>query len=263
MGLVLAAAALFGHATAGAAMLAALLSTVATAAIQEVLVNRAARHALGEGEMRSSPGMWLKASAPLAGGTACSQATFYADILALGLIRSTVEAAIYMAASRTLTLASFAQYALSIVSGRRLAAAKVDGGHGALMALTSASTRLTIFSTFAAVAIVLLAGAPLLSLFGQSFSSAYPTLLILCIGALARSLPGQKEAVLTVLGFQRGLFWISFATLVIAIGANLTLVGPMGATGAACASALAAIFRSALVIVSCRLALAPSDRAPL
>jgi O-antigen/teichoic acid export membrane protein len=262
MGLVLIAAAIFGHATAGAAMLAALLATVATAALQEMLVSRAAHRALGDGETCSSPGIWLKASAPLAGGTACSQATFYADILALGLMRSPAEAAIYIAASRTLALASFAQYALSMVSGRRFAAAKADGGHPALAALASASTRLTILATFAAVAIVLLAGAPLLSLFGQPFSSAYPALIVLCIGALARALPGQKEVALTILGFQRGLFWIAFATLAVAIIANLTLVGPMGATGAACASALAAIFRSGLVIALARFALSRSSRSP-
>ncbi len=263
MGLALAAAAFFGAATAGAAMLAAFVTTLVTAGIQHVLVQRAARAALGEGETRSSTRVWLTASAPLAGGTACSQAASYADILALGLLRSPAEAAIYIAASKTLALASFAQYALSIVSGRRFAAAKADGGHKALAALSSNSTRLTISATFAAVALILLAGAPLLSLFGQSFSSAYTALAILCIGAMARALAGQKEAILTVLGFQRGLFWIQFATLAVAVLANFSLTGSWGATGAACASALAAIFRSALVVAVARIALAPARRGGL
>jgi O-antigen/teichoic acid export membrane protein len=256
MAVVLGVAALFGHATAGAAVLAALLSTFATVAIQEVLVGRAARRALGDGKTRTFPAVWLKASAPLAGGTACGQATYYADILALGLMRSPAEAAIYIAASRTLALASFAQYALSMVSGRRFAVAKAVGGNKALAALTTASTRLTVLASLAAVAVVLLAGGPLLALFGQLFSTAYPVLIVLSIGAMARALPGQKEAVLTVLGFQRELFLISLATLIVAIVANLALIGPLGATGAACASTLAVIFRSALIMTLSRLAFA-------
>jgi O-antigen/teichoic acid export membrane protein len=142
------------------------------------------------------------------------------------------------------------------VSGRRFAAAKADGGRNALAALASASTRLTILVSLAAVIFILVAGAPLLSLFGQLFANAYPALVILCIGAMARALAGQKEAVLTVLGFQRALFWISFAALIVAVLANLSLTGGFGATGAACASALAAIFRSALVVALARIALA-------
>jgi O-antigen/teichoic acid export membrane protein len=262
MGLALAAAALLGEASANTAMLAAFVTTLATAGMQRVLVGRAARSTLGEGATRCATRLWLTASAPLAGGTACSHATFYADILALGLLRSPAEAAIYIAASRTLTLASFAQYALSIVSGRRFAAAKVDGGKRALAALVATSTRLTILASLAAVTIILVAGAPLLSLFGQLFSSAYPALVILCVGAMARALAGQKEAVLTVLGFQRGLFWISFAALIVAVIANLCLTAPFGVTGAACASALAAMFRSALVVALARIALAPARHAP-
>jgi O-antigen/teichoic acid export membrane protein len=255
MGLVLAAAALAGHATAGAAMLAAFLATLATASIQEVLVRRAAHAALGEGELRSSVRLWLKASAPLAGGTACGQATFYADILILGLLRSPAEAGLYIAASRTLALASFAQYALAMVSGRRFAAAKADGGKSALTALATASTRLTVVASLVAIVVVLLAGASLLSLFGQSFASAYPVLSVLCIAAMARALAGQREAVLTVLGFQHGLFWISGVTLAFAILANISLIGLMGATGAACAAALAALLRSLLLIGLARVAL--------
>jgi O-antigen/teichoic acid export membrane protein len=256
MGLGLAVAAFLGHATAGAAMLAAFLATLATASIQSVLVRRAARQALGEGSARGSLPLWLKASAPLGGGTACDQAAGYADILALGLLRSPAEVAIYIAATKTLALASFAQYALSVVAGRRFAAAKADGGPKALEALAAASTKLTVAASLAAIALLLVAGVPLLSLFGNLFAQAYPALVILCLGAMARAAAGQKEAVLTVLGCQRGLFWISFATLGVAILANLSFTSLFGVTGAACATALAAIFRSAAVIALARVALA-------
>jgi O-antigen/teichoic acid export membrane protein len=260
MGAALALAAYLGHATAGAAMLAVFMATLVTASIQTVLVHRAARRILGEGEARGSVRVWLASSAPLAGNTACTQAAAYADMLALGLMRAPAEAAIYIAASRTLALASFAQYALSVVAGRRFAAAKADGGHAALEALSAASTRLTVLASLAAVTLILVAGVPLLSLFGQLFASAYPALAILCIGAMARAVAGQKEAILTVLGFQRGLFLISLATLAVAIFANLGLTSAFGATGAACASALSAIFRSALVIALARIALASRGR---
>jgi O-antigen/teichoic acid export membrane protein len=159
-----------------------------------------------------------------------------------------------------LALASFAQYALAIVSGRRFAAAKAEGGHRALAALGAASTTLTILASLAAVVFILVAGVPLLSLFGKLFASAYPALAILCVGAMARALAGQKEAILTVLGFQRGLFWVSFVVLLVAVAANLAFVGAWGATGAACASALAAIFRSAALIALARIALSRAGR---
>ncbi|MFI5012701.1 MAG: lipopolysaccharide biosynthesis protein, partial [Hyphomicrobiales bacterium] len=202
MGLVLAAAAYLGHASAGSAMLAALLATLATASIQGFLVHGAARSALGEGAARGSARVWLAASAPLAGGTACDQASAYADVLALGLLCTPAEAAIYIAASKTLALASFAQYALAIVAGRRFAAAKADGGPKALAALAVASTRLTIIASLAAIIVLLTAGPKLLSLFGCEFADAYPALAMLCVGVVARALAGQREAILTVLGFQ-------------------------------------------------------------
>ncbi|MFI5015899.1 MAG: polysaccharide biosynthesis C-terminal domain-containing protein, partial [Hyphomicrobiales bacterium] len=102
------------------------------------------------------------------------------------------------------------------------------------------------------------AGPKLLSLFGCEFADAYPALAMLCVGVVARALAGQREAILTVLGFQRGLFWISLATLCMAVTANLILTRSFGVMGAASAAALAAIFRSAALISLARVALEPT-----
>ena len=260
VGLALAAAAFLGHPTAASAMLAAFLATLVTATIQSVLVRRAVRQEIGEGPRRNASRAWLRASAPLAGGIACDQVSAYADVLALGLLASPAEAAIYIAASKTLTLANFAQYALGVVAGRRFAAAKARGGGGALTQLAAASTRLTLVASLAAIGFVLVAGVPLLALFGKDFGGAYPVLAALCVGVLARAACGQKEAILTMLGYQKGLFLISFATLVVALIADFGLTFLYGVMGAAAACAIVATFRSAAVILLARRALAPAGR---
>ena len=250
VGLALAAAAFLGH----------FLATLVTATIQSVLVRRAVRQEIGEGPRRNASRAWLRASAPLAGGIACDQVSAYADVLALGLLASPAEAAIYIAASKTLTLANFAQYALGVVAGRRFAAAKARGGGGALTQLAAASTRLTLVASLAAIGFVLVAGVPLLALFGKDFGGAYPVLAALCVGVLARAACGQKEAILTMLGYQKGLFLISFATLAVALIADFGLTFLYGVMGAAAACAIVATFRSAAVILLARRALAPAGR---
>src|SRR5690606_31469963 len=157
---------------------------------------------------------------------------------------------IYFAAARSLALAGFVAYAMTLVWGRRFALDLAVKSRAQLQGSILEATRLTLWATVLAVAAALAAGPVLLGTFGAEFLAGQGAMWILGAGMVLRAVAGQAGEVLIVTGRQREGLLIGLGVLAVTLALGLVLVPWLGIMGAALASALAMAFRTlALVLV--------------
>lgn len=193
--------------------------------------------------------LWLRASLPLLLLSGLEDLTSYADILVLSLLSGPDIVGLYFAAARTLALAGFVAYAMTLVSGHRFALDLASANRSDLQTSILEATRLTFWATLVAVGLALVAAPWLLGAFGSDYLAGQPLMIVLGLGMVARAMSGQSAEALVVLGRQReGLIIALGVVAVTAVGA-LALVPELGALGAAIASATAMACRTLALAV--------------
>ncbi|UYO00961.1 MAG: oligosaccharide flippase family protein [Devosia sp.] len=225
-----------------------------TAGLALILSRRIARLApRGATAVRSQRRLWLMASLPLLVLSGLEDLTGYGDVLMLSLLADPAEVGIYFAAARSLALAGFVAYAMTLVAGRRFALDLAGKSRSALQDSILENTRMTVWATLAAVGIALLAGPFLLGVFGEGFLAGYGAMVILGVSMILRALVGQAGEALIVLGRQALGVAVALGVLAVTIVLCLLLVPAYGIVGAALASAGAMLCRSmALALVLLR-----------
>lgn len=232
---------------------AVLIGTMAlvTAALALILARRL-RGIVPEGAApgRGQRRLWLMASLPLLVLSGLEDLTSYADVLVLSLLAEPEQVGIYFAAARSLALAGFVAYAMTLVWGRRFALDLAGKSRDELQRSVLESTRLTLWATFAAIAAALLAGPLLLGAFGPEFLAGYGIMFVLGAGMVLRAMAGQAGEALIVLGRQREGMLVGLCVLAVNVALAFALVPAFGIFGAALASAAAMACRTlALALV--------------
>lgn len=226
-----------------------------TAGLTLVMQRRLAR--LSSDGRRASAGqkrLWLRASLPLLLLSGLEDLTSYADLLMLSLLADAEAVAVYFAAARSLALAGFVAYAMTLVFGRRFALDRAGRSRAELQASITQSTRVTLWATLVAVAGGIAAGPLLLEAFGPQFADGYVVMLVLGLGMVVRAMAGQAGEALIVLGRQRAGMVVGLLVLAVTAGLALLLIPIWGMLGAAVASAAAMSARTvALTLVLKRL----------
>lgn len=226
---------------------------VVTAGLALVIRQRLARLAphAGRGSVRQRR-LWLHASLPLLLLSGLEDLVSYADVLLLSLLADPEDVGLYFAAARSLALAGFVAYAMTLVSGRRFALDLAGRSRADLQASILEATRLTVWATVGAVVVTVLAGPILLGAFGPAFLDGLPIMWILGAGMVVRALAGQAGEVLVVAGRQREGIAVGFCVLAVMLGSGLVLIPQFGIFGAAWASALAMATRTLVLIAVVR-----------
>lgn len=227
-------------------MAAALGAIAATALAQAFCFWRALPKPLREARARFEWPLWLRASAPLGLVVLADQGGGFADVIALGFLASPEETGAYFAAARIIGLVGLGAFAVSAISGRRLALHHARGEIDELRDFVRVSTRWTFLGSLALVLVLAPCGPLLLSLFGRDFVSAAPALTILAIGLLARAASGQAEEILVVLGHQQTSARIAVVCALLAIAGSFAAAAFWGPLGVAAAMAFTAGVRSFL-----------------
>ena len=195
---------------------------------------------------------WLRTSAPLGLVVLADQAGGFADVIALGFMAAPEDTGAYFAAARLVALVALGTFAVSVVSGRRFALHHARGETQELAAHVRASTQWTFCGSLVLVLFLAPAGPLLLSLFGRDFAAAWPALVILGCGLLARAACGQAEELLAVTGHERTNARIAIICAVIAVAGCFIAASSFGLIGVAGAMALTAAIRSLLFIRAAR-----------
>jgi O-antigen/teichoic acid export membrane protein len=191
---------------------------------------------------------WLMASLLMVPAMTAEELFVWIDVLILGFLVSPDQASLYFAAQRSLSLAAFVQYGFMLVAARGFSLSLASADRAGLQARITRSTNATFWLTIPSVAITLVAGYPLLALFGPAFLDAYPCLVLLGLAYVIRSATGQAAELLVVQGRYRLSLVIVSISVAICIAAMLLLVPRYGIHGAAAAMVIVQMLR--LVVVT-------------
>jgi len=195
---------------------------------------------------------WLRGSAPFAIMHGMEPLFSFMSVIVMSFFVSPAHIGVFFAATRIIQVVALIPYAAAVGSAHLFSAAHANDDKARLTLLTREVSLLTFVSSTAATVGVAAFGCFLLSLFGEGFSEGYPVLLILAAGVVLRSFFGPAEDILNMTGF--GSF--SAKTYVVMVVANaalsVALIIPFGVTGAAFATTLALVFRSAWLALAAR-----------
>jgi O-antigen/teichoic acid export membrane protein len=233
-------------------MIALTIAIWSTSLLQLVLVERRLAGVVPRGPRKYEVRRWFSVSLPIVTVWTFYTALAYADVLVLQQFRPPEEVAHYYAAVKTLALVGFIHFSIVAAVAHQFTALHVAGDRDRLAAFVARSIRWTFWPSLGATLIMLAAGKPLLWLFGPNFVEAYPFMLILAVGLMARAAVGPAERVLNMLGEQR----ICAAIYAVAFAANaggcVALAPKLGGLGAALATSGAIVLESAMLFVAAR-----------
>lgn len=203
--------------------------------------------------------LWTRTSLPLLMIDGFTLFILNLDVLLLEYLRvSPAQIGIYFAALKTISLIAFVHFSISAVAMPRFAALHARGEIAEIRQFLARMQKWCFWPSALGAALLLIAGEPLLWLFGPDFVEAYPVMFILAVGLLVRALAGPAQNLLAVSGHQDKAAMILFATLLLNGSLGLALIPSFGIEGAAIAISAAFAFEAIATIVLTR-RLFPAD----
>src|SRR5262249_14136876 len=149
-----------------------------------------------------------------------------------------VDAGIYFAAAKTMSLIMFVPYAVGSALANRFAALNARGDADALEATVRDAVRWTFSPSLAGAVLILAVGRPVSSLFAPDCASAHVMRFVLAGGLLFRASVGPAEFLLNILGAQRWSACVLVTAAALDTALLLALVPTFGVIGAATATAV-------------------------
>jgi O-antigen/teichoic acid export membrane protein len=247
----MALALLAGYApSAETAILAAIAATYATTIYQLVSVTARIDRRIPTGPHSTNFRLWMAVSLPIFLVEGFFFLLTNADVLMVGFFLDPHDVAVYYATVKVLALVHFVYFAVKAGVAQQYAQLMhADGGAGlARFARTTVSW--TFWPSLAMGIVLLLAGKPLLMLFGPGFDEGYTLLFLLVPGVLARAAVGPAESLLTMTGYQNVCAAIYSAALALNIGLNVLLIPQFGLWGAALGTAVATLFEASALAIT-------------
>jgi O-antigen/teichoic acid export membrane protein len=233
---------------AGAAMIATSLTAIGQYLAERHRQNRT----LTPGPRSYALSAWMRLSLPLLLIDGLTLLMLNLDVLILNLFTGPEDVAIYFAAARTISLVSFVHFAVGAVAGPRFATLHAGRRQAEISGCLRQMQKWSVLPSAAAAAVLLILGEPLLALFGEAFTQAYPVMFVLAMGLILRALAGPAQNLLVVTGHQNTAALILMITVFLNAGLCLALIPAMGLMGAATATAAAFGFEAMATIMVAR-----------
>jgi O-antigen/teichoic acid export membrane protein len=181
----------------------------------------------------------VRVGGPLAGLAALNIALATIDVVAVSLLRGDADAGRYAAAARLAFISTSVLVVANAVLQPRIAALWELDRREALVRLLRTST-LMLAGVAVVVASTLVVGAgPLLSIFGDDFAGAVPSMRVLAIGQFVTLASGPVGAVLLMTGNSHRQIQATLIAVAVNVVADVVLISRYGVVGAAIATALA------------------------
>ncbi len=205
-----------------------------------------------EAEARTEPRLWAARSLRMALGGNLEAASQYLDVLAVGLVLSPSVAGGYFVASRLANVFSMITGGLNSYSTRQIPRQHHGDGRAAVASTLRRIALITTVPVALGLLGIVVAGAPLLGLFGQAFVTGYPVLVVLSLGTAFVALAGPAPAVLLLTGHEGAYSLLLAASLALRLVSLLVLAWYFGPIGAAVASAVSATVGAVALNIACR-----------
>ena len=159
----------------------------------------------------------------------------WVDVLLVGALRSSAEAGVYGAASRTLLVGTVAMQAIALAAAPLVGSALAREDHEGLRSLYRIGAWWLValsWPFYLALAVF----APLvLGVFGPGFRVGTSALVLLCAGILVQVGTGNNKVVLLMAGHSGWNLTITAVSLVVNVSLNLLWIPRYGISGAAAA----------------------------
>lgn len=229
--------------TALTAVGATILATYATTVMQLVTVTTRVDRKVPKGPAAIDLRGWLAVSLPIFLVEGFFFLLTNADVLMVGRFMDPDSVAVYFAAVKTLALVHFVYFAVKAGVAQRYAAYS-HAEPSRLAAFARETVSWTFWPSLLMALVVLVAGEPMLSLFGPEFTQGYPLLFLLVAGVVARAAVGPAESLLTMSGNQNVCAAVYALTLAVNVGLSFALIPMLGLWGAAIATATSMVFEA-------------------
>jgi O-antigen/teichoic acid export membrane protein len=171
-------------------------------------------------------------------------AMVWSPMLALGALATTSEAGLYNIAHRVVLQMGLIPMVFASITAPRFASLYQQQDWTGLQDLVRHSTRLMILFSMPLVVLLVVAGEPILTLFGTEFGSAYELLMVLLLGQLINIITGPVGHLLTMTGHEQTLRNLLLLMLPLTLVLCLLLIPAYGALGATWAIALPMILEN-------------------
>lgn len=181
---------------------------------------------------------WLAVALPLILGRGVLVLINKMDIFMIGLMLPPAQVGIYNAALQTAHVALFIGVAIDAVVAPRMAGLHARRSTAALQQSASRYAQWYFWPTLGAAGIIALASPMIFDLFGPSFDTAQPALLVLLVGFVVNASLGTHLSLMRVADLQRILIRIHGGCLAINLLLNAFGIWIFGITGAAWATAI-------------------------
>jgi O-antigen/teichoic acid export membrane protein len=223
-----------------------------TAIVQLLQLERGLKQVIPPGAKAYRVREWVGTSLPIVLVWGLYTLLTSTDVLVLKQFRPPQEVAHYYAAAKTLALVSIIYFAVAAAAAHRFTAYHVAGNREGLVQFAAATVRWIFWPSLALTLLMLALGRPVLMLFGSGFEDAYPVLVILSVGQLARAAIGPAERLLNMLGQQRICALAYASAFTVNIVGCFVLAPVYGGIGAAAATATAFIVESTFLFLIAR-----------
>ena len=182
---------------------------------------------------------WVAVSVPMLMLGVFQELMNQIDIVLLGQLADTEQAALFAASWRLASLVPFALIALATMAGPLIASAYERGSTDELYRVSRVVARAGFAFALIGAAILFVLGKPLLGLFGPDFVAAHSVLSVLLVGGVVNAFTGVVAYFMTLTGRERQALVIFAGALGLSVVLNLLLIPRFGALGAAVASSSA------------------------
>lgn len=203
---------------------------------------------------------WLYVALPMLLTTVFQVTDKKAGILLVGALLQTTDAGLYAVANRLVQVLALGTNAVALCLAPLISQFFAEGKTQALQRTVTLASRGMVLFTLPAGAILVIAGRPLLHLFGNQFVGGYAALVLLVVAQCLRAVTGPLGELLLMTGHHKAVTVMMAATTALNIGLCVALIPAMGIAGAATATLLSqAVLRvTLLVLVHRKLRLNPT-----
>lgn len=182
---------------------------------------------------------WLLVSIPLLALGVVQELMNQIDIILLGQLSSTREAALFAASWRLASLVPFSLVGLATMAGPLIASAYDRGSVDDMQRVATLVARGGVAFAILSAGLLYILARPLLAIFGRGFVAGEETLSVLLLGGIVNAFTGVVAYFATLTGRERQALVIFAGALALSITLNLLLIPRYGAVGSAIASSAA------------------------
>lgn len=238
--------------TAERAMVLLLVATFAAMAVSAVLAARELRDQ-PEAPMVYRHRAWVLAVITIGMMIVCQRVNQHLGTVMLQYLGTLDQVALYQPAVEALVLIGLPALAVSLILMPRFRRALLSQDRAEQAALARQAARLVMgFSAVAAVVLIGIGPSGLAAIFGPDFATAYPGVAIMAGGQLVAALFGSPDVLLAQANREALVAKIMGIGVFLNIIATGILIPPMGAMGAALATASSLILIRVLLWRACR-----------